>query len=138
MVPTRMAMTFCCLSVVTMIGALSLLMYSAMLPVMNGVWLWKSDWHSTRKSVKSLPLVHSRSLRKCALLRKLADPAGERGRAGIQVVVIVPAATFSRLHWLTAIAPNWVPALGQLLWLRIDCRDLAQQDVVVRGRAGIR
>ena len=35
--------------------------------------------------------------------------------------MIVPAARFSREHWLTAIAPYWVPALGQLLWLRIDC-----------------
>ena len=69
-----MTMTFCCLSVVTMIGALPLLTYSAMLPVMNGVWLLKSDWHSTRKSVKSLPDVHSRCLRKCAPLRNWLTP----------------------------------------------------------------
>jgi hypothetical protein len=57
-------MTFCWLSLVTMIGALLVLLYSAMVPVMNGVWLWKFVWHSTRKSVKSLPVVHSRLLRK--------------------------------------------------------------------------
>ena len=74
LVPTNTTMTFCWRSLVTMIGALPLLVYSAMLPVMNGVLLLKSDWHSMRKSVKSLPVVHSRSLWKFTPLRKLLTP----------------------------------------------------------------
>jgi hypothetical protein len=56
-------------------GSLLVLVYSAMLPVMNGVWLWKAVWHSVRKSVKSLPVVHSRCLWKCTLARNVLSPA---------------------------------------------------------------
>ena len=54
------AMTFCWLSLVTMMGSWLVLVYSAMLPVTFGVGLVKSDWQSMRKSVNSLPVVHSR------------------------------------------------------------------------------
>ena len=74
LVPTSTAMTFCWLSVVTMRGSWLVLVYSAMLPVMNGVWLWKSDWHSTRKSVNSLPVVHPCCRWKPTLLRRALTP----------------------------------------------------------------
>ena len=47
---------------------------SAMVPVMDGVLLWKSDWQLTRNSVNSPPVVHSWVLWKCALLRRLLIP----------------------------------------------------------------
>ena len=46
-----------------------------MLPVMNGVWLWNCVRHSVRKSVKSLPVVHSRCFLKCTLARNVLSPA---------------------------------------------------------------
>ena len=68
-------MTFCCLSLVMMSGWLVVLVNSAMVPVMNGVLLLKSDRHSARKSVKLAPVVHSRRLWKFAPLSKLLTPA---------------------------------------------------------------
>ena len=79
-------MTFCWLSLVTMMGWWLVLVYSAMLPVMNGVWLWKSDWQLTRKSVNSLPVVHARCRWKPALLSRALIPLVSAGRAGVQVI----------------------------------------------------
>ena len=52
-------------------------------------------------------------------------------------MIVVAPRPLSRAHWLTAVAPNWVPAKGQLLWLRTVARDLAQQDLVIRRRADV-
>ncbi len=73
-VPTMTTMTFCWLSLLTMMGWLLVLVYSAMLPNTVGVVLVKSDSHSVRKSVKLLLVVQSRLLLNFSVLRKLLNP----------------------------------------------------------------
>ena len=68
------AMTCCCLSVVTIMGSLLVLAYSAMLPTMVGDVLVKSDSHSAMKLTKSLLLVHSVCLLNFSFARKVLNP----------------------------------------------------------------
>ena len=76
-------MTFCRLSLVTMMGWLWVLMYSAMLPFTFGVALVKSDSQLTRKSVNLLLVVHSRLLLNFAcFLRRLLNPVASAAGLG--------------------------------------------------------
>ena len=71
------AMTFCSLSVLTMTGFMEAVKaaYSAMLPVMPGVLMVKSDSHSTMKSLKIPLVVHSRAFLNFCFLRKALNPS---------------------------------------------------------------
>src|SRR4029077_12468325 len=68
---------------------------------------------------------------------ELADAAGKRRRAGIQVVLDRPGGDVQPVALAHRDRAELGAGIGAAALASYRLRDLAQQDVVVRGRAGI-